>query len=206
MATVDMLKNSDDENAYLKILWLNKNLWSSENNFDMPDNFIKVIAEYSEDKVKGISEWDPVFIASDIDIIDGFCICSHPIVNAFFYRNRINGNVLRIGNECIKKFGTDKQVKAVNEVNRRKNVETRRKSGEPLRRFCQGCRRHNIMPDKPDFHTLCQKCWRDGKREEDIVTNECDKAFFRKCQGCSKLNIKLSEPEWKKVCLSCYRK
>lgn len=174
-----------------------KSLWKSEGTVDMPENFKRVLTYFSVNKDFDIAvrEW---FIIPHEGESNTRCICSHNIIMTLFIKNKYTGSILRVGSECIKKFFPQSIADVVDEVILRQKALLK----ETGRRWCGGCKRHNILPDKPIYTKLCNKCWKSGIRTVESVS---DTHFNRQCEGCKQYNIPKTEPEWKKVCFVCYK-
>jgi hypothetical protein len=178
-----------------------KRLWSSSMNI----NFIDVLRHFSESQDdKYLEEWDLYFTGEAITDTDRnkFCICSHDIEQCYYVKNRNNGNILRIGSDCIQKFMPAELNREFKEKIRRENQLNRIENGENAKRWCSGCQKHNIMPEQPDWIKLCKKCWKSGNEVQESIS---DKHFNRQCSVCQKYNIPNGEPEWKRKCNSCWR-
>ena len=69
-------------------------------------NFFTVLRDNSVFKDDPIPEWE---VKNKIEAFEGkevsYCICSTPIIHEFKIRNKINGNELKIGSECVKRWG-----------------------------------------------------------------------------------------------------
>ena len=176
-------------------------LWVGTNATNMELNFMSVLIYFSHSKDFNMAKSEWISITKYSSIPNAFCICSHKLEHAFFITNKINGNILRVGQECINKFLSGEMGTQANEVQRRlKSTEDPTK-----RRWCGGCKRNNILPTDPQTNTVCKKCWKKGTRPNMLEESQSDKLFNRPCMGCGKYVIGKTEPEWKKNCPSCYK-
>jgi hypothetical protein len=125
-----------------------------------------------------------------------FCICSQEISQRYFVKND-NGNILRIGNECINKFMSDALKHQANIFKRQMQYE---KSGTGLHRMCAVCHRHNIPSDKPSWMVTCKTCFKSGHRATSAVHIN-----NRPCSNCNQLLIPRDAPQWRTLCPSCYK-
>jgi len=162
--------------------------------------FKDVLLEFSEDKqdfVLAVKEWVHLKIGEKNDE-NGYCICSKKITIEHYVKNKHNGNILKIGSECIDKFLTDdtkidsKLLKA--QLNYQKN-------GTGSHRMCSACNRHAIGIDEPKFITMCKTCFRSGAK----VTTQVPLLNGRNCSICIRPVIPNTEPEWKTECSTCYK-
>lgn len=218
---IDMLNRNDDEMV--------KKLWKGTCTSNMPENFTNVLINFSENKNNYIEEWELINEESKLGI-GSFCICSHEIDNNYFYKNKSNNNILRIGSECMLKLcdelGNEKHKKILKAYKRLKKTN--------VKRFCYICGKNNIMPDKPISDKICNPCIQKGYEYDDIYESDFAKMCMKKCEICRKIDILESpeiqkcrtcyientmrkcikcnelkinkkEPSWKKKCLKCYK-
>ncbi|CAH6419792.1 Hypothetical protein HVR_LOCUS872 [uncultured virus] len=107
----------------------------------MPIRFMAVMIAFSEslNVEDAFGEWEMSEIKSNTNTD---CICSHWIEQNLFVRNINNGNILVIGNECIKKFPFDNVVKEI----ARKQLNIKKKLDKnKIYEACERCG-HYIVP------------------------------------------------------------
>lgn len=122
----------------------------------MPERFTAVILAYSHSKIYNIAIGEWSVITSNVNNI-GQCICSHKIQINNLVKNKINGNILVIGSECINKFGTGNM-----KTNYRIVSNIRNYTG--TKRICQRCFKHKISECAENWKTLCRSCYKNGER------------------------------------------
>lgn len=188
MASIDML-NQDHDYKVARI-------WEKTNG-NMSKKFKAVLLHYSvekEDIKIAKDEWSEHKV---IETVDSFCICSHDIVIRYFYINRKNGNILRIGSECILKFMNEEASKDVKILKSQRRYE---KNGNGSHRMCFECNRYSISVDEPEWKNTCKSCFKKvGASSKSIVLLK-----GRNCIVCLKSTISLDEPAWKTKCKECY--
>lgn len=134
----------------------------------MPERFQYIVCFFSHkcrnmDPVHKFEKYYPKCIAEyDLDNVgedhDSYCICSHYIHELYFIVNRINGNILRTGNVCIKKLG-DKRLKRSVTIQKRKRDY--KKNGSGKFKMCVECLKFRIP--RQQHRTVCGKCSHDLK-------------------------------------------
>jgi hypothetical protein len=109
---IDARINEEDSRVKLMALYQLNGL-SRYDRVQMPEKFDLSILYFSSDPSQGIEnaldEYDVISSEWNNDItgylrIKHNCCCSQTIERIFYARNRINGNILPIGSECINKF------------------------------------------------------------------------------------------------------
>jgi hypothetical protein len=163
-----------------------------------PSKLEAVLFKYSEESKSfdlAIGEWHMLgVVTADFS----WCICSHKIQDKYFIKNTINGNILRIGSECIHKFLSDDIKEEARDL--RTQLKYQQK-GNSSHRMCSSCKRHSIPIDEESWKTICRTCFKKGVREvESLALVE-----GRICIICNRPTIPLDEPEWKTKCRSCYK-
>lgn len=144
------------------------------------------------------------------------CACCQYIEIECFIRNKVNGNVIRIGSDCVGK-GLNEEVHT--EIRKEKDFMKRIKQGIP---FCEKCTDAHLPVEEgkecpiPPIRVkipkrLCMTCGIDFKEKEEWKTKckECYKKSLVNKQNvklCSKCGTQFNSCEsWKKLCISCYR-
>ena len=143
------------------------------------------------------------------------CCCSQYIEHRYYFRNTVNSNILRFGSECIKKMagGTrmydeyclvkkiirpcKKCLKNTLCFDIRDNQCLDCYQGDPngeCKRVCLSCLKLRITK-----YGQCKKCWQEGKRRYNIVTDD----MVKTCQQCYESFY--AKEDWKKLCLNCYK-
>jgi len=174
-------------------------LWEQFGVKSLPERFLLVLTTYSVSKLlaDAITEWSMYYV-SDSQQVSSFCICSHTISSEYFVRNEHNGNILRIGSECINKFMNDETKQEADVLRRQLNYK---KAGNDIHRMCANCHRHSIPKEEPIWKTVCKSCFKKGERSTDPLIL----ADGRECSSCHKMLISKQEPDWKTTCHPCYK-
>lgn len=161
----------------------------------MQENFNTVLLHHSESKDPKIAivEWS--FYANTTDGEGRTCICSHVIHDMFYIINSVNGNILRVGNDCINKLYKSSDL----DLDIKEFIKRKRYTGDRL--WCRGCHRHNIMPEK-NWVSVCTPCWKAGIEPE---FSSADKYFYRQCKSCKDYCLPLDSPDYKTMCTPCYK-
>ena len=135
----------------------------------------------SEDKFeRAIQEYHVFSVDLDHEEKKHFCICSHPITDSYYIINQYNGNILLIGQDCIKKFFPERvqdQVLTIRKGFRKcKYCKCTHKSIEMLSGYCRNC-----------------------------LGNIKKGSIKRACLNCFCFKIGTTQPLWKKICVACYK-
>lgn len=139
------------------------------------------------------------------------CICSQYIQNIFYYRNKINGNILRIGCVCILKFARGTAMQEDYNIIKKLFRSCLRCNKTTLcteirnnlcldccpsirdKRVCMSCLR--LRKSK---YNLCKKCWKEGNYKILVIPEQ-------QVKSCSKCNKSFYVREdWMKICRSCW--
>ena len=200
---INLLYSSETDDEKVKSLWtqlyteqkttkMDKRLMYVVNHYSSPDD---IIYPSEEERFKTCKdEWDVISVEEK----ESFCICSkNPILHSFYIKNMINGNILRIGSECIRKFSNTKMDH--DSAILLKQITYNPENSSTKRRFCPGCKKNNIMPSS-EFQ-ICKPCWKKGKKPESVLYHD-----GRECESCGRLTIPSSAESWKKKCIDCFRK
>lgn len=125
---------------------------------DQPHRFCFVLLCCSTNKiwVDAINEWSSD--DAELECERTFCICSHTIHYLFYEDNTLNGNIIRVGNECIKKFGNE-----LMKAEAKRLMKNLKYKGD--KRECITCHKNVINPEKPQWMTQCMNCWKKNKAE-----------------------------------------
>lgn len=152
-------------------------------------------------------------LETTISISKSTCCCSQYIEKEYFYMNRLNDNILRIGSSCIEKFAKDTTMFD--------DYERIRK----LHRKCQGCKKVVLCTEIGD--DLCNSCHSNPSKAEKKICMAClclrvctygrCKACFKGDAHCIGIGIEANKKQcekcdgdfypsesWKKICLDCY--
>jgi hypothetical protein len=156
---IDMCRHEDDK---IHKLWyiLEKEGYRC----DKPTRFLFVLLYFSnntENEDLACHEWKIDFYNSGKIINDStFCICSHIIHELHYIKNKLNGNVLRIGRDCIDKIKNDELKigfdKYIREFDYNKKKTKQNKTGKY--RQCECCRKYRININKNINITKCKTC------------------------------------------------
>lgn len=161
-----------------------------------PNRFNGVLKDHSV--ADGIDEWYEVERPERIyeKIIQYKCICSTDIEKLFYIKNRLNGNTLIIGSECINKFGSDEMIR-IHKIKVKSATYTGNK------RMCQSCSNFRISQNAPYYVTQCKSCrTSEAIRVSPEVYGKA--ADNRQCIECNKYNIPHYHDSWKIKCVACY--
>lgn len=172
-------------------------LWDELDSKYMPERFSHVLVHFSESDnfSVAINEWRH-YPGGGKDH-QTFCICSKEISDCHYIENKHNGNVLRIGCDCAKKYMTKELAYDIDIAQKQLNYA---KYGVGGKRMCVACLKHKIDNDEPSWKTKCKSCYREGRPEKKIVYQD-----GRQCVTCHRSNIPADAESWKMQCLSCYR-
>lgn len=200
---IDLMHGSKQDDPRLKYLW--DKLQSEQKTTKMDKRLMYVVNHFSSNDNNTYSsieerfkickdEWDVISVEEK----KSFCICSKtPILHSFYIRNIINGNTLRIGSECIRKFSNAKMDNDSEIL--LKQITYNPENSSTKRRFCPGCKKNNIMPSS-EFQ-ICKPCWKKGKKPESVLYHD-----GRECESCHRLTIPSFAESWKTKCIDCFRK
>lgn len=114
-------------------------------------------------------EWDVVGMREK----EADCICSVHSPQQHVFVNKINGNVLALGVECIKKYGTESHKRYLSILAGKKYT------GDKL--ACCFCGAHRVTAHSASAIPLCKAC-RDGGR--DAPSNEYLVVLGKACKTC----------------------
>lgn len=119
------------------------------------------------------------------------CECGVKIREVNLLKNRLNNNIIKIGNICIKLF-IDNQ-KLILEFEKQKKISEK----------------NRIIKENPyKFCLLCHKKRRSNEKnlQNNIpFCNDCCKNDYLKCNNCGNFKIELENFKWKKICKYCYK-
>lgn len=162
-------------------------LYENTGIFAKPERFQLIIRAYSRDVNQPLEicmpEWHILFTRFRNSNIQGMfgdlpshCCCSQDIEKLYFVQNSVTGNILLVGSECIKKFGSEalKQERTV--------------IGKFYRK-CLNCAKSTFFTDIVGGH--CSNC-------DDSAPND-----KKCCRACLKL-AKIKENNWR--CKACIKK
>lgn len=120
------------------------------------------------------------------------CQCGVRIREVNFIKNRLNNNILKIGNICIELF-IDNQ-KLILEFEKEKKLSEK----------------NRIIKENPyKFCLLCNKKRRSNEKnlQNNIpYCNDCCKDNYLKCKNCKKFKVELEFVKWKPLCTFCFYK
>jgi uracil-DNA glycosylase len=198
--------------------------WNEFEKKDKSEKFLCILNYYSVNmnNIPSIDEWE-VYDRDDPDNNDAsFCICSQPITNKYYIRNKFNNNILRVGSECVKKIDNkdireqiECKIHAQTYKNDKRNCEDKRMCRScgiykidisTNHQQCEICRKTNMPINNNYVHILnkkCQKCYKktipkEIKYNNVIICEEC----MPKCLTCKK-NI---PKDGKTLCEECMNK
>ena len=157
------------------------------------------------------------------------CICGHDIVENCFVENIYNGNVLTIGNCCIKKFFPAEEVEEAQRLRREAINLTRvckldnkryRKEGclndevcnscHLMNKKCETCKEYFHCEDEEmrRYKKMCTPCWQQSKGYK-VTTTRSTRTSTRRTRDCiiagCRCRIKIEEPDWKVYCKKHYK-
>ena len=140
------------------------------------------------------------------------CFCSQSISRLFFIQNKYNGNILLIGADCIKKFGSD-------------SLKSEKQTMGKFYRHCNHCGQSTLFTEIVDGN--CQNC-SEGLDKEKRCCHSCLKLckiikgnlrcktciqlgkprieickFEKTCENCQK--IFYVADDFKTICSDCYQ-
>lgn len=127
------------------------------------------------------------------------CICSQPISLLFFVINTRNGNILRLGPECVAKSSAQPgpaQQRLLSDV--RLLLKQRGYTGD--RRMCRACHNFTIGSKDPAWKVRCLSCFKEERPEGSIPLLE-----GLPCAGCRRPCLDPVADKKKSYCLECYR-
>lgn len=188
-----MQTNSDKENKRLI-----QPIWDRTKG-GMPEKFIAVVLSFSEEKEDitiAINEWKYKGLG---DGLPTQCICTHRIEEIYFIRNKINGNILRTGNDCIEKvtpyskLGTD-----IRDISKQAEYRKRHVYKAPQHRMCPSCKWYRIRVKDID-RTHCEVCIENG----DINMRSMVLIRGRICTVC--LRPAIEQGDETSICERCNR-
>lgn len=104
----------------------------------------------------------------------GKCICSLDIAQQHVLVNKLNGGALAVGQECIKKYGTDEQKLYL-------SIHTNHKKYTGERKACCYCGSRKISADHASATPLCKSCRESGCTQ---ASSAYLNAVGQKCRTC----------------------
>lgn len=202
-----------DHNNYKCIETIKEKVWSRAK--DKPSRFEQVVLKFSEAKTYelAIQEWDSS-IASDMST--STCICSQEIEDLHYITNRVTGNILIVGSECINKLGTEEMKKDLKTRSTVKNYTgekrpclhcgTHKKSEGKF--YCSSCLSNQTnTPSRVVLEEIgLAPCWGldcDAMIPNIISVNYCDKCDAPESLYCYSCGDWSSD---KPRCFDCYKK
>lgn len=193
-----------------------QNVWDAmDNSRDKSSRFRAVIKYYSTlptvipeeeyDMLAAMKEWSLFSIAPEEEEEENKdttiqCICSQYINNPYYVRNKINGNILRIGSDCIQKFGSSELVMECQEAERQRLYNMR---GSGRFRQCAACRKFRVGVKQPEWRKICNSCYKSGVRVQD---DSKQVVGGRECVDCHMAAIPPDKPAYVTRCIGCYRR
>lgn len=142
------------------------------------------------------SEWMDLVNCDSLVTQFEYCICGHEIAHPFYVKNTINGNILKMSGDCVKKFCSPVMSDVVN------IIRTHRQYRGDFK-MCGNCCSHKI-PVAEAWRSICQDCYAMGFRENKVAFGIA--MCYRACKECGDLNIAGCEPSYKDMCAPCYKK
>lgn len=127
---------------------------------DKPARFETMIQTWSESTnlKEAIKEWKE--IARQLGPSEK-CICSHHITRNCFIINTLNGNILGLGIDCIKKIGfSESKIKSLKKFFRNKDKQEGRKYKE-----CLSCKNYEVFYESTE--NICDSCKEKVRQEEE---------------------------------------
>ena len=175
---------------------------------DMPTRFLYILCWFSsphvdymavkdsqdvDSRIKAcFDQWEYIYQQHDEN---ESCVCSHVINDCRYYENRLNHDVLRIGNECINKFSDTemcRQNKIVNKIMRKcwgckeRVVCTKIRGG-----YCPTC----VKGREGLYKRVCLSC---------LELRNC--IYPWRCNSCTDLDkprLLIVDQEWERTCCKC---
>ena len=119
----------------------------------MPTRFIAVLMTFSVSNTipEALKEWTNTHL-DDLHG-GGHCICSHWIQHQIFIKNKHNGNILLVGNECIKKLPFSNKLKE--EIKRQMKLK-RILDKNKIYKHCERC--HDKVIEQEVNTKYCERC------------------------------------------------
>lgn len=202
---IDMRYGEEDTNDVC-----NEDLWeyllAKQEKAGKPEKFKYILDYYSEvpiTEVANSDEWEDItgLDTKDNDIIQAtetFCICSQKIQQLIFIESKYNGNVLRVGNCCIKKFMSDhtKQDHKIKDNQRRYE-----RQGGGNRRQCATCFKRRLGTSYHVDATVCGECKAEGKS---APPDTIPLYNGKECAQCKKRVLKADD--LRTLCYTCNEK
>lgn len=172
-SSIDMLRHPQSGQPALEEIYNQTGVSKKQERFQI------IIQCYSTDQSlpldQCLSEWYIIHArkTSQSENFKPRCCCSQDIERLYFVQNSLNGNILLVGGECIKKFGSD-------------SLKTERQIISKFYRKCEHC-------DKLTFFTqivggCCPNCSKHAENEK------------RYCRSCLRLS-KIRNNNWR--CNAC---
>lgn len=149
---------------------------------DKPSRFQAIIIAASSNPALPLDDYNIAMeewvVSNEVDGYSDTCICSQEIRRNYHYENVKTGQVIVVGSECIKKFGTEEQNSILNIVQRRENY-----TGEKL--MCCSCCLHKVNR-RPRAVPLCETCI---KEELLLPSSDYLTVFGVLCLVCKKNRV-----------------
>lgn len=186
MSEPDYINMMNGEHYDLSFLWRRAGP-------NLTNRFEEVIFYFSYEKNNietALMEWS---IHNFEDSGNSYCICSHIITREFYVIHRITKSILRIGSDCIEKFG-HKEMKLehhmlATQLNYKNN-------GSGAYRMCSSCMEHKIFITENSETNRCRRCIKYGLIPHNLLLLE-----GKKCIKCNKQSIYLKDN--KEICNYC---
>ena len=183
-----------------------------------PDRFQVILRVYSTDMnqsiVQGLPQWHIIHtrFTGNFGEHPSHCICSQVIERLYFVQNSLNGNILLIGHECIKKFGSESLIAESSIIGKfyRKCQHCSKSTfftdiiggccpnctiyAENTKRCCRSCLKLSKIAEN---NWRCKSCIQNSKPA--IIIYQ----FRKTCRRCQK--IFHTDAEFKDTCLECYQ-
>jgi len=117
-----------------------------------------------------------------------YCICTQKISSYHYIVNKINGNILRVGGLCIKKFNDEnyQQFKAMLSTCSRCKEHFNKNQGKKLSHqiYCPTCFIQAEDVPIENFVSICQIC--NSTIRKNIYDKDTDTTWKTKCKDCYK--------------------
>lgn len=142
-----------------------------------------------------IKEWTQLSSGNTSKCFE-YCICGHEVAYPFFIKNVVNGNVLKMSGDCIKRLCHPIMSEVVDIC--RKQI----KYSGPYK-MCAICYIHKVPSLSSSSSQICSTCT--AANLSQIKPSFLIAMQYRPCKICGNSSISGDSPDYKDMCLNCYK-
>lgn len=183
-----------------------KELWDLYKVSCKQQRYLAIVRHFSDDGssyAAASQEWNLHHFEKADEAARVECICSQCIERLFFIINARNGNILRVGSECITK--TAQQVLQHENTNLERLISDtqlilKQQAYKGDKRLCQACHNFTIAAKDPDWKTRCLSCYKEKRPLSSVPV-----PGGLPCATCQRPCLDPQATKKLKYCIDCYQ-